>query len=417
MGVIEASFRAGYKLIMLDLLLARLGTLFRKDSSQSKWSFYLGLSIIAGLITVVLRLGQSGKNSADEIGAGLLLSGASLFLGLLVGFVFAIPKSSRNSRDEGVASQSPKKTEGSYILNSNLEEISDWLTKMLVGVGLIQLKDTPGYIKKVSIYWAQSIGGNSQAAFVSAQVVFFLIGGFLLGYLWTRLALIQDFIDQDPRRLIDGLSKIAQSEVAPVELREEATRQIAEVVKSPNSSLAERTAASAELVTISSSSYPVGIRSIAREGLELVSRFEGDALKPFPDAMGIMAIGYGHTLSEAEKSKGYISIGGRKVDYKKGLTSQEAMDLLDQDLEPVRQAVDDMVEVPINRNQRDALVSFAYNVGIDILKESNLLRELNSSNYDAVPNELMKWCRVGDTELPGLLARRREEAELWCKPI
>jgi len=128
-------------------------------------------------------------------------------------------------------------------------------------------------------------------------------------------------------------------------------------------------------------------------------------------------IGYGHTLTEAEKNSGYISIRGRNVDFNMGLTNQETMDLLDQDLEPVRQAVDDMVKVPINRNQRDALTSFAYNVGIGILKDSNLLRELNSQNYDAVPDELMKWCKVGETELPGLLARRREEAELWRKPV
>lgn len=262
---------------MLDQLLSQLERLMRKDSSQSKWSYYLGLSIFAGLAGIFMRSGQSTKSPLEAMGAGFALSGASLFLGLLVGFLFAIPKSSKNNQGDNFVGQEPKKNEASYILNSNLEDISDWLTKMLVGVGLIQLKEIPGYINRVSVYWEQSVGYNFQSAYVSAVIIFFTISGFLVGYLWTRLALIQDFIDQDPRRLIEGLGRIARSSVTPVELREEATRQIAELVKSPTYGLAERTAASAELLSISKSSGPVGIRSIAREGLEIVSRYEDDA--------------------------------------------------------------------------------------------------------------------------------------------
>ena len=400
---------------MLDQLLGKLQTLIREDSSQSKWSSYLGLSILAGFATVILGSAQSDRYSPKAIAAGLILSGSSLVLGLLIGFLFAIPKTTKESQADMSTNQSPRKSQASYIPNSNLEDISDWLTKMIIGVGLIQLKEIPGYISTISAYWERSVGYNFQSAYVSAVIVFFVLGGFLIGYLWTRLALIQDFIDQDPRRIIEELGKIARSIDTPDEIRKEATRQIAEVIKSPSSGLAERTAASAELLTISKSSGPIGIRSIAREGLELVSRYEGERLKAYPDPMGIMVIGYGHTLSEAEKTTGIISIKGREVDFNKGLTRQDAIDLLDQDLEPIRMAVDEMVNVAINSNQRDALVSFAFNVGIEALQGSTLLKELNKNNYDSVPEELMKWCKVGGVEMPGLIARRREEVELWRK--
>lgn len=400
---------------MLDQLLDKLQRLIREDSSQSKWSSYLGLSILAGFATVILGSAQSDKDSFKAIAAGLILSGSSLVIGLLIGFLFAIPKTTKEIQADIAVNQSPRKSQASYIPNSNLEDVSDWLTKMIIGVGLIQLKEIPGYISAISVYWERSVGYNFQSAYVSAVIVFFALGGFLIGYLWTRLALIQDFIDQDPRRLIQGLGRIARSIDTPEEIREEATRQIAEVIKSPSYGLVERTAASAELLSISKSSGPVGIRSIAREGLELVSRHEGERLKAYPDPMGIMVIGYGHTLSEAEKTTGIISIKGREVDFNKGLTRQDAIDLLDQDLEPIRRAVDDMVNVAINSNQRDALVSFAFNVGIEALQDSALLKELNEKNYDSVPEELMKWCRVGGVEMPGLLARRKEEVELWRK--
>jgi lysozyme len=130
-----------------------------------------------------------------------------------------------------------------------------------------------------------------------------------------------------------------------------------------------------------------------------------------------MVIGSGHVLSEKELASGRIVIDGKEVDYTVGLTSKQARDLLDQDLEPIRSAVDELVSVPINKNQRDALVSFAFNVGLGALKESSLLKALNEGNYAAVPAEFMKWTsREGGMELPGMLRRRKEEVELWNKP-
>ena len=148
----------------------------------------------------------------------------------------------------------------------------------------------------------------------------------------------------------------------------------------------------------------------------MVAKWEGTRLKAYQDPMGVMVIGSGHTLSEKELASGKLVIDGKEVDYTVGLTSKQARDLLDQDLEPIRRAVDELVNVPINKNQRDALVSFAFNVGLGTLKESALLKALNDGNYTAVPAEFMKWTRAGGMELPGMLQRRKEEVELWNKP-
>ena len=194
---------------MLNDLSKRLDLFFRNDNSRSKWRFYLGISIAAGVGSIALHTG--GNSQSREFSAGFLLAGASLFLGVLVGFIFGIPKTSKPSPD----SSSPPLTPGTnvaYSLNTNLEDISDWLTKMLIGVGLVQLTAIPGYISRIAAYWETSIGKDFPSAYIAALIVFFSSAGFLIGYLWTRLALIGDFIEQDPRRLINSLiDEIAQT--------------------------------------------------------------------------------------------------------------------------------------------------------------------------------------------------------------
>jgi len=37
-----------------------------------------------------------------------------------------------------------------YSGNTNLEQISDWLTKILVGVGLTQLREIPGQVQRLA---------------------------------------------------------------------------------------------------------------------------------------------------------------------------------------------------------------------------------------------------------------------------
>ncbi len=193
---------------MLDEISKRIETFFRNDNSRSKWRFYLGISIAAGVGAVALHTG--GNSQARDFSAGFLLAGASLFIGVLVGFIFGIPKTSKPSAGSSNPVQS--NTDVAYSLNTNLEEISDWLTKMLVGVGLVQLTAIPGYISRIASYWETSIGRHFPAAYVAALIAFFSLTGFLIGYLWTRLALIGDFIEQDPRRLINSLiNDIAQT--------------------------------------------------------------------------------------------------------------------------------------------------------------------------------------------------------------
>ena len=173
----------------------------RRDNSRSQWRMGLGLSIAAGFMAVALH--SISYSWPRELSEGMLLAGAALFMGILIGFIFGIPKTSKPSQDSNSLTAAPQGI--AYSLNTNLEDISDWLTKMLVGVGLVQLRSIPGFIRRISGYWETSVGRVFPAAYVATVILFFFAVGFLIGYLWTRLALTGDFIAQDPRILINGL--------------------------------------------------------------------------------------------------------------------------------------------------------------------------------------------------------------------
>ena len=76
-------------------------------------------------------------------------------------------------------------------INSNLVEVSDWLTKIIVGVGLIELKSLPGSARSMAAFIAPSLATDTDTAMavVGGVMLFFSVHGFLIGYLLTRIYL------------------------------------------------------------------------------------------------------------------------------------------------------------------------------------------------------------------------------------
>jgi ABC-type amino acid transport system permease subunit len=130
---------------------------------------------------------------AGILGSGLLIAVASFFLGTLLGFIFAIPKALQNqdgSEESGTGDNANKGGHSGlvYGVNTNLEQISDWLTKILVGVGLVQLARVPEYARRLGEYFKHCLGdADCSPAIVVTLIVGFLAFGFLAGYLVTRL--------------------------------------------------------------------------------------------------------------------------------------------------------------------------------------------------------------------------------------
>lgn len=135
-------------------------------------------------------------------------------------------------------------------------------------------------------------------------------------------------------------------------------------------------------------------------GLKKLMEWEGTVLHVYKDAAGLPTIGTGHLIQPGE-------------DFTKGLTTSEAQDLLASDLIRFEEAVNSRVTVPLAQNQYDALVSFAFNVGVGAFKTSTLLKKLNDGDVSAVPAQLMLWTKAGGKTCDGLITRRKNEVRLW----
>jgi len=121
--------------------------------------------------------------------AALLFAGAALLAGGVVGVLFGIPRQvSRDpddpAADDGTGTIRVRET------SAHLEQVSGWLTKVLIGVLLAQLGAFSGGANRLFEAMAPSLGSlPSSAAFAGAIVVFFSAGGFLAGWLLARVLL------------------------------------------------------------------------------------------------------------------------------------------------------------------------------------------------------------------------------------
>lgn len=143
-----------------------------------------------------------------------------------------------------------------------------------------------------------------------------------------------------------------------------------------------------------------------QKGLALIKSFEGFYSKPYMDPVGIPTIGYGVIKYP----------NGRKVTMKDlSITEQQASEYLAQLLEQTyEKEVNRLIKVPLNQNQFDALVSFAYNLGGANLASSTLLKKINKNPCDqSIRNEFSKWRLAGGKVLSGLVRRRKSEADLY----
>lgn len=138
---------------------------------------------------------------------------------------------------------------------------------------------------------------------------------------------------------------------------------------------------------------------ISKKGLDLIKQFEGLELKAYKDSVGVVTIGYGST--------------GPHVSMGMVINQEQAESLLKQDVSRFEKGVSEIVKVPLNQNQFDALVSFSFNLGLGNLKSSTLLRKLNSLDYVGAANEFPRWNKAGGVVLKGLTRRREAEKALF----
>lgn len=137
-------------------------------------------------------------------------------------------------------------------------------------------------------------------------------------------------------------------------------------------------------------------------GIAVMHYFESCKLQAYPDpATGgePWTIGWGHT--------------GKDVVRGLKWTQAQADAAFIADLGKFERGVEKLVKVGINQGQFDALVSFAYNVGLANLESSTLLRLVNACQFDAAAVQFARWNKANGKVMKGLTRRRAAEACLF----
>jgi hypothetical protein len=160
------------------------------------------LLLILVLVLVICPIGYGlAVGSARQAVLELLVGAAAAMIGALIGFLFGIPRylqpqRPRNARSSGTgeSSEASSRDEAppqvrSYGANTNLEDVSDWLTKLLIGLGLVEFDRLRDGLRALGEWVGREGPAGASSPIVVTGALVVVCGGAALGagYLWTQL--------------------------------------------------------------------------------------------------------------------------------------------------------------------------------------------------------------------------------------
>lgn len=142
------------------------------------------LILLIGFIGLIFFSFSKGKFNLSDLSQLCLFAGACVACGVLLGLLFGVPKATVISERHSDFKDREVSSSVRYRPNTNLEQVSDWLTKMLLGIGLTQFSSISTGIASIS----QHFHGFPENLIISV-LIYFSVFGFLCGYIWTRVYL------------------------------------------------------------------------------------------------------------------------------------------------------------------------------------------------------------------------------------
>jgi hypothetical protein len=216
----------------------------------------IGIPVALLLMLIIISSAQ-GTSFLLAFGTGLLVSSAAGLVGAFLGFLFGMPRDlsgrqalPRPPEDAGTnlpatVSKAAAMENGRFAwANNNLVEVSDWLTKIIVGIGLVEFREIVPWVGSISLTAGAAagfIGPSAQATFGVSVILATFVYGFLLAYIYARtiiaviFAKAQNEVDEELRQKLQQVeSEKAElaDEKAKLEVREtEGQRRFEAVIK------------------------------------------------------------------------------------------------------------------------------------------------------------------------------------------
>ena len=152
---------------------------FLKGFHRTFWENIAGAALMLGLFGIGIY--AYATNGILTFAVLLLLALAATSGGAVLGFLFGVPRYKGDTKDDG-----------GYVPNTNLEQVSDWLTKIIIGATLVQAEDIAAAIGRLSTSVAAAIKPPESAIVPSTILVYSVICGFIWSYLWTSVRLMKE---------------------------------------------------------------------------------------------------------------------------------------------------------------------------------------------------------------------------------
>lgn len=131
---------------------------------------------------------------------------------------------------------------------------------------------------------------------------------------------------------------------------------------------------------------------LSKQGIDLLIEREGSKNNAYRDSVGVWTIGVGHTGPEVHEGLVW--------------TDEQVRDAFAHDIARFEEGVNNSVDVVLDQHQFDALVSFAFNVGVGAFKTSTMLKKINAKLFSEVPAQFDRWHIP-----PEITSRRNAERE------
>ncbi|MGK7957021.1 MAG: hypothetical protein AB4063_17495 [Crocosphaera sp.] len=223
---------------ILRLVSALRGKRINKFPDAIQWSLFFGI----GAIIAYSASSESWGIFWQIVGRLAISALASFVSGWFLGFLFGIPRTSQPTAQLSTANaKSPESPESddlasdsSFSVNTNLEDISDWLTKIIVGVTLTQIRPIIENVDKLVTFLVEKSSTEGLKSFIFAVLVYFFVVGLVFGYLWARFkfASISQLIEKQTRQLLAVSDEVQQvnQEIKKQSLREEMGAQLQRLV-------------------------------------------------------------------------------------------------------------------------------------------------------------------------------------------
>jgi len=203
--------------------------------------------LLVSMIVVAILLATATHDGGAGVTSFVLFAAAAA-IGAALGFLFGLPRArvADLAGDGTGTAPSPEpvtKASTYYLTNSNLIKVSDWLTTIVIGLGLVNLGKVVPAVRAMGHSLEAPLGSAPYSGAVGVGVLIVgLLAGFILDYLWTSIR-VRELLEEAERQNQQPVPELRDQTVA--EARERADTKDLKLVVPPgtpeNAQIVEQT--------------------------------------------------------------------------------------------------------------------------------------------------------------------------------